>query len=690
MNIKILLPTLALFFGFNALAQTDGVLIDYSGTTRDNSAVLDVRSTTQGILLPRVTTAQRTAISSPADGLLVYDSDLNEYYRYDSASGSWKVILSGNTGFVQNQYSSQQSSSEFWISGRGRIDGTLTVGGGTIIDNGNTNTGTVANGFLAFGNASGEGIGSKRNAGGNQFGLDFYTQSTNRMAITNGGNIGVGTTSPGARLTIGDVSTPGYKNFMVGDDSYFTDVDVVDFIGLYGNTNSDQGGLRLGSDGSYIYGDGGNIGIGTTTPSAKLQINGSTVVQNALVVDNANGNTGTAASSLTFGNASGEGLGSRRNSGSNQYGLDFYTQSANRMVITNQGNVGVGTTAPDAPFNVIHPTTNTTPTAPTGYWAALIENHYDANDGRHGLSVATRWGSPTSKVFEAASYWNGSSQAYTPILTVTGNRRVGIGNTSPSAKLHVTGVGDAQSVSYGYLNPGGSTGTSGPNNIDYSIQADGRIRAPEFNAISDQRIKTVVEHTNPKELLTLVNKLEVTKYQYIDKVEHGEQAKQGFIAQQVESVVPTAVKISQDYVPNVFALAKTFDYNGTSGICTVTTDKPHDFTIDSEIKIFVDQGMTLANVERVINANQFSIKLESKPDQVFVYGKKVDDFRAVDYDQLFSIGIGAIQELSKENQQLKSEVESLKDQLKNMGDLKAEIESIKGHLNLDVYGSTTE
>nr|WP_315206239.1 hypothetical protein [uncultured Flavobacterium sp.] len=62
------------------------------------SSVLDVSSTTQGMLTPRMTTAQRVAIASPADGLMVYDTDLKSFYHYNSTITSWNVINSGTTG----------------------------------------------------------------------------------------------------------------------------------------------------------------------------------------------------------------------------------------------------------------------------------------------------------------------------------------------------------------------------------------------------------------------------------------------------------------------------------------------------------------------------------------------------------------------------------------------------------------
>lgn len=62
------------------------------------SSVLDVSSTTQGMLTPRMTTAQRTAIVSPADGLMVYDTDIKAFHYYNSSIATWTVMNSGSTG----------------------------------------------------------------------------------------------------------------------------------------------------------------------------------------------------------------------------------------------------------------------------------------------------------------------------------------------------------------------------------------------------------------------------------------------------------------------------------------------------------------------------------------------------------------------------------------------------------------
>ena len=69
------------------------------GTTTPNaSSVLDITSTTQGMLTPRMTTAQRAAIVSPADGLMVYDTDIKAFNYYNSSTAVWTVVNSASTG----------------------------------------------------------------------------------------------------------------------------------------------------------------------------------------------------------------------------------------------------------------------------------------------------------------------------------------------------------------------------------------------------------------------------------------------------------------------------------------------------------------------------------------------------------------------------------------------------------------
>lgn len=90
------IAAIALIFGLNAAHAQNNVGI---GTNTPNpNAVLEMQSTTQGVLVPRMTTVQRNAIAGPTEGLLVYDIDVNCFFFYESSSASWSNLC--NVGGV--------------------------------------------------------------------------------------------------------------------------------------------------------------------------------------------------------------------------------------------------------------------------------------------------------------------------------------------------------------------------------------------------------------------------------------------------------------------------------------------------------------------------------------------------------------------------------------------------------------
>ncbi|MEP6646157.1 MAG: hypothetical protein ABJC12_03645 [Saprospiraceae bacterium] len=80
--------SICLIFFFLSLNKSIGqaVSINITGTAPDTSSILDVKSTTKGVLLPRMTTTQRTTIGTPAEGLLVYDTTTHTYWYRNNTS----------------------------------------------------------------------------------------------------------------------------------------------------------------------------------------------------------------------------------------------------------------------------------------------------------------------------------------------------------------------------------------------------------------------------------------------------------------------------------------------------------------------------------------------------------------------------------------------------------------------------
>ncbi len=89
MKTHLIITLVILVAGIELHAQNIGI----GTTTPDTSAVLDVTSTTKGMLIPRMTTAQRTAISTPATGLLVFDNTTGGFWFYNGTA--WTDLSAG-------------------------------------------------------------------------------------------------------------------------------------------------------------------------------------------------------------------------------------------------------------------------------------------------------------------------------------------------------------------------------------------------------------------------------------------------------------------------------------------------------------------------------------------------------------------------------------------------------------------
>jgi hypothetical protein len=227
------------------------------------TALLELYSTSKGLLIPRMTQAERDAISSPATGLLIYQTDNTPGFYYWNGT-AWIPILSSSSG-----------SGLFW---------SLT---------GNSITGTE---FLGTTNAQP---------------LVIRTDNTERVRITETGNVGIGTSTPGARLhvengeiwlfnngnntrfVIGDNPTTGQYGWLQWDsnlDLFRIDHSSAPGDGLklngnfvsIGNLPVDQPlKVGLGTTEYMRVTTTGNVGIGTTSPLEKLDVsNGNIAITN--------------------------------------------------------------------------------------------------------------------------------------------------------------------------------------------------------------------------------------------------------------------------------------------------------------------------------------------------------------------------------------------------------------------------
>jgi hypothetical protein len=193
--------------------------------------------------------------TSPNTKLHIYQTtnlDLAKFETYWSGGRNILKISAG--GSLTHTY---DSSLRYMLTSNGTIDKGLPAG----YDNG-----LLALSPTSYISGGGSGIGR----------LEFFTNNSSRLKITENGQIGIGTTNPTSRLHVnGDIKFESFKNTALKDSILTTDsLGNLQFVKMPIAQLTDSS--KWAYLGNNIYNkNGGNVGIGTTNPTSKFQVNGS-------------------------------------------------------------------------------------------------------------------------------------------------------------------------------------------------------------------------------------------------------------------------------------------------------------------------------------------------------------------------------------------------------------------------------
>ena len=133
-------------------------------------------------------------------------------------------------------------------------------------------------------------------------------------------------------------------------------------------------------------------------------------------------------------------------------------------------------------------------------------------------------------------------------IVATGEGRMAIGTTDTTrAGLVVYSYQAFDNGSYGYLNNLGQVGTGG-GAVDTSIFALARIVGSEFNAVSDERVKTQI--TPIGSAIDIINQLNIVAYNKHIEGSENAMGEVGLIAQELKEVYPLAVRTSEGRIPD--------------------------------------------------------------------------------------------------------------------------------------------
>jgi hypothetical protein len=328
-----------------------------------------------------------------------------------------------------------------------------------------------------------------------------------RMRITSAGNVGIGTTSPDTTLevqnptlatdTVNTLLTQRWSRLQTGAVKWGNSMDLllgsyesgviqsrtrVDFKLANGATDDpDTTVMTLQAN--------GNVGIGTTSPGAKLDVQTGDVR-----IYSGDGSTAKLEFKRTSDNWHSASI--RTVYGGN-YGSSIYfdthpndgtllTSPTTKMVIEDDGNVGIGETSPKAKLNVTGVSGG--PTVPISTSSDGIVR-IESSNGGVGLDIGAQGASPYSMWMQVGNTSNSSGDTYPILLNPLGGN-VGIGTTNPTEKLHIKSTVSGSFIRF--EDNGGSGVYVGSRSNELEIYAGNSERmkidaagAIQFNAYND-------------------------------------------------------------------------------------------------------------------------------------------------------------------------------------------------------------
>ncbi|MCB0480834.1 MAG: hypothetical protein KDC83_05345 [Flavobacteriales bacterium] len=378
------------------------VLIDDNGGAPDSSAQLEVKSTSKGVLVPRMTNAQMNAISSPATGLLIFNSTNGSFYFYNGSA--WVNLSEDNLGDHTATENIQLDGN--YLSNDGGNEGLSISNSGVGTFSGNL---LMPNGYLGIGTSSPSGQ------------LTIFGDTSNALTLQSSNNVlshGIAFQNSGAAYTW------NIRRENVGGNQ-------ADLVFRGGAANSDINALdeRMRID------QNGNLGIGTSDPHNQVHINSSASSSWLQITNSSTGSSSTDGFRLGT-------------TGLNTYfqgyevgNLYFRTSNSDRMMISSTGYIGIGTNSPSA---FLHIQDN----ADAEIWLEADADNVTETDNPMlrfrqdassvGMNVGFDDSSFGSNNFGIGRRWSNTDESPSIVVEAqTGH--VGISNTNPTSELDISG-----------------------------------------------------------------------------------------------------------------------------------------------------------------------------------------------------------------------------------------------------------
>jgi hypothetical protein len=290
-------------------------------------------------------------------------------------------------------------------------------------------------------------------------GIRMFTLGTPKVSILDSGNVGIRTTAPNYSLQISQDNTGGYPGDTTAGQFVISGAtDSTKRFGFQLDTTRNFGHIQVVKFGTTTYplilnGQGGNIGIGTTSPSDTLTINGNIRLgpaadSNADYFIKSSGQLTIAANDASTQDASFTSLSMVSGVSTNQSVItvvgsstlkymSFATSNTERMRIDSTGNVGIGTSTPTQMLHIQKSGSDNYIKVDAG--STNSNNYSGIMFTKHNINFG--WSLRFSALNDGLyiSYQD-NTPAFTDLVSFDRANRVGINTNSPAHTLDVNGT----------------------------------------------------------------------------------------------------------------------------------------------------------------------------------------------------------------------------------------------------------